>query len=209
MIRRPPRSTLFPYTTLFRSHMIELFPNPNYVFIGKRKWAYIVSIAITLIGMASIVAHGGLRYDIDFTGGTLAQVRFERAPSVAQIRTALAKVGLGDAVIQRFGDPNEYLIRVGLTSTTPEEVGRRLQSALAADQGLGKFEIRRVEFVGPQVGRDLQLQAIYAVLAGLVGIMLYIAMRFDLKGGVAAVGGVFHRVLLGLGALFISNRHAR
>jgi len=145
--------------------MIELFPTPNYDFIGKRKWAYIVSITITLIGIASIVAHGGLRYDIDFTGGTLAQVRFERAPSVAQIRTALSKVGLGDAVIQRFGDPNEFLIRVGLTSTTPEEVGRRLQSALAADQGLGKFEIRRVEFVGPQVGRDLQLQAIYAVLA--------------------------------------------
>src|SRR5437870_6354118 len=114
--------------------MIELFQSPNYDFIGKRKWAYIVSITITLIGIASIVAHGGLRYDIDFTGGTLAQVRFERAPSVAQIRTALGKVGLGDAVIQRFGDPNEYLIRVGLTSTTPEEVGRRLQSALASDR---------------------------------------------------------------------------
>jgi len=186
--------------------MIELFQSPNYDFIGKRKWAYIVSITITLIGIASIVAHGGLRYDIDFTGGTLAQVRFERAPSVAQIRTALGKVGLGDAVIQRFGDPNEYLIRVGLTSTTPEEVGRRLQSALAADQGLGKFEIRRVEFVGPQVGRDLQIQAIYAVLAGLVGIMLYIAMRFDLKGGVAAVVAVFHDVLVCLGAISITNR---
>ena len=186
--------------------MIELFQSPNYDFIGKRKWAYIVSITITLIGIASIVAHGGLRYDIDFTGGTLAQVRFERAPSVAQIRTALGKVGLGDAVIQRFGDPNEYLIRVGLTSTTPEEVGRRLQSALASDQALGKFEIRRVEFVGPQVGRDLQLQAIYAVLAGLVGIMLYIAMRFDLKGGVAAVVAVFHDVLVCLGAVSITNR---
>ena len=186
--------------------MIELFQSPNYDFIGKRKWAYIVSIIITLIGIASIVAHGGLRYDIDFLGGTLAQARFERAPSVAQIRTALAKVDLGDAVIQRFGDPNEYLIRVGLTSTTPEEVGRRLQSALASDQALGKFEIRRVEFVGPQVGRDLQLQAIYAVLAGLVGIMLYIAMRFDLKGGVAAVVAVFHDVLVCLGAISITNR---
>src|SRR5213083_2560720 len=186
--------------------MIELFQSPNYDFIGKRKWAYIVSIIITLIGIASIVAHGGLRYDIDFLGGTLAQARFERAPSVAQIRTALAKVDLGDAVIQRFGDPNEYLIRVGLTSTTPEEVGRRLQSALASDQALGKFEIRRVEFVGPQVGRDLQLQAIYAVFAGLIGILLYIAVRFDLKGGVAAVVAVFHDVLVCLGALSIMNR---
>ena len=60
--------------------MIELFKNPNYDFIGKRKWAYIISIAITLIGLGSLVAKGGLRYDIDFTGGTLIQVRFEQPP---------------------------------------------------------------------------------------------------------------------------------
>jgi preprotein translocase subunit SecF len=186
--------------------MIELFRNPNYDFIGKRRWAYAVSAAFTLLGLISIVAHGGLRYDIDFTGGTLAQVRFEKTPAVAQIRAALSKVGLGEAVIQRFGDPHEYLVRVALTATSAEEVGRRLQSALAADQALGAFEIRRVEFVGPQVGRDLQLQAIYAVLAGLAGILVYIAVRFDLKGGVAAVVAVFHDVLVCLGALSLTNR---
>ena len=69
--------------------MIELFKNPNYDFIGKRKWAYYVSIAFTLLSLGSLVARGGLRYDIDFTGGTLMQARFEGAPSVAQIRASL------------------------------------------------------------------------------------------------------------------------
>ena len=187
--------------------MIELFKNPNYDFIGKRKWAYYFSIAITLIGLISLVAKGGLRYDIDFTGGTLIQVRFERAPSVAQIRSSLSTIHLGESVIQRFGDEREYIIRLPLKEIPSEEISRLVQSALGAGGGpLGKFEIRRVEFVGPQVGRDLQLQAVYLVLVGLVWIMIYIALRFDLKGGVAAVIAVIHDVLVCLGALSLTNR---
>ena len=186
--------------------MIELFKNPNYDFIGKRKWAYYVSIAFTLLSLGSLVVRGGLRYDIDFTGGTLMQARFEGAPSVAQIRASLARIQLGEAVIQQFGDAREFVIRLPLASVTSEEVARRVQAALAGDAQLGKFEIRRVEFVGPQVGRDLQLQAIYAVLAGLIGILLYIAVRFDLRGGVAAIIAVFHDVLVCLGALSLTNR---
>ncbi len=186
--------------------MIELFHNPNYNFIGNRKWAYLVSITFTLIGLISIAVHGGLRYDIDFTGGTLVQVRFEQPPTVGAIRTSLARIGYGESIIQQFGDDREFILRMPLTSTTPEEVGRRVQATLAADASLGKLEVRRVEFVGPQVGRDLQLNAMYAVLAGLVGIMLYIALRFDLKGGVAAVVAVFHDVLVCLGALSLTNR---
>ena len=186
--------------------MIELFKNPNYDFIGKRKWAYYVSIAFTLLSLGSLVARGGLRYDIDFTGGTLMQVRFEGAPSVAQVRASLTRIQLGEAVIQQFGDAREFVIRLPLAAVSSEEVARRVQAALAGDAQLGKFEIRRVEFVGPQVGRDLQLQAIYAVVAGMIGILLYIAMRFDLRGGVAAIIAVFHDVLVCLGALSLTNR---
>ena len=186
--------------------MIELFHNPNYNFIGKRKWAYIVSAAFTLVGLLSIALHGGLRYDIDFTGGTLIQIRFEQPPSVAAIRTSLGHIGFGESVIQQFGDPREFILRIPLTASSPEEVGRQVQRTLTADASLGKLEVRRVEFVGPQVGRDLQLQAMYAVLAGLVGILLYIALRFDFKGGVAAVVAVFHDVLVCLGALSLTNR---
>ena len=72
--------------------MIELFRSPSYDFIGKRRWAYIVSIIFTLLALVSLVVHGGLRYDIDFTGGTLIQVRFEQPPTVGQIRKSLATI---------------------------------------------------------------------------------------------------------------------
>jgi preprotein translocase subunit SecF len=186
--------------------MIELFRNPSYDFIGKRKWAYYTSIAFTVIGILSLALRGGLRYDIDFTGGTLVQVRFEHSVGIDRIRASLSKIGLGESVIQQFGDPREYILRMPLTSEKPEEVGRRVQASLGAEASLGKFDIRRVEFVGPQVGRDLQLQALYAVLAGVAGILIYIAVRFDLKGGVAAIIAVFHDLLVCLGALSLTNR---
>jgi len=186
--------------------MMQLFANPNYDFIGKRKWAYMLSGLVTLAALVSLAVQG-LRYDVDFTGGTLVQVRFEQAPSVDRIRAALARVGYADAVIQEFGSPNEFIARLPLKGgTSSQDIGQRIQNVLGADASLGKFEIRRVEYVGPQVGRELQRQAIYAVLVGLVGILIYIAARFDLKGGVAAVVAVFHDVLVCLGALSIAHR---
>ncbi len=186
--------------------MLELFKNPNYDFIGKRKWAYYVSIAFTLLSLVSLAARGGLRYDLDFTGGTLLQARFDGMPAVAQIRASLGTIQLGESVIQQFGDAHEFVIRLPLVAVPSEEVARRVRGALESDPALGKFEIRRVEFVGPQVGRDLQLQAVYLVIAGLVWIAIYIALRFDLRGGVAAVIAVVHDVLVCLGALSLSNR---
>jgi preprotein translocase subunit SecF len=185
--------------------MIELFRNPRFDFIGKRKWAYLVSAVATLVALISIAVQG-FRYDIDFTGGTLVQVRFERTPSVGTIRTALGRVGLAEAVIQEFGESREFIIRLPLASGRSEQVAQNIRQALGQQADLGGFEIRRVEFVGPQVGRELQLQAIYAVLCGLIGILLYIAVRFDLKGGVAAVVAVFHDVLVCLGAISITHR---
>lgn len=186
--------------------MIDLFRNPSWDFIGRRRVAYLVSLVFILVGLGSIVAKGGLRYDIDFTGGTLIQVRFEQAPTVERVRAALGRVGLGDSVIQQFGEAREYILRMPLTAASVEEVARKVRDALAAEPALVKPDLRRVEFVGPQVGRELQLQALYAVLAGVVGILVYIAVRFDLKGGVAAIVAVFHDVLVCLGAMSIFNR---
>jgi preprotein translocase subunit SecF len=185
--------------------MIEIFRNPSYNFIGNRKWAYLVSGLVTLAALISLLTQG-LRYDIDFTGGTLVQVRFDKTPSVAEVRRALSKIGLGESIIQEFGSSNEFILRMPLTSTSSEELGKKVEAALAQEPALGKAEIRRVEFVGPQVGKELQWQAVYAVLFGLGGILLYIALRFDMKGGVAAVIAVFHDVLVCLGALSVTHR---
>jgi preprotein translocase SecF subunit len=186
--------------------MFELFKNPNLNFIGRRRWAYIISILFILAGVGSMVARGGLRYGIDFSGGTLIQVRFEKPVPVDRIRTALETVHMGESVIQEFGDTREYLLRLPLTDVSSEEVTRRIQEALAKDAALGPPEIRRVEFVGPQVGRDLQIQAIYAALWSTAGILAYVAFRFDLLGGLASVAAIVHDVLICLAALSLTNR---
>jgi preprotein translocase SecF subunit len=186
--------------------MIELFRNPNYDFIGRRRWAYLISILFILTGVGSMVAKGGLRYGIDFSGGTLIQVRFEKPAPADRIRTALETVRMGESVIQEFGDSREYLLRLPLAELSSEEVTRRVQQALAKDPALGAPEIRRVEFVGPQVGRDLQIQAIYAVLWSMAGILFYIAIRFDLLGGLASIAAIIHDVLVCLSAMSLTNR---
>ena len=186
--------------------MIQLFHNPNYNFIGRRRWAYLLSIAFILVGLGSMAMKGGLRYGIDFSGGTLIQVRFEKPVAVEKIRTALEDIKLGESVIQEFGDPREFILRLPLQNASVEQVTAQVQGALAKDPSLGRPEIRRVEFVGPQVGRDLQLQAIYAVLVSMAGILIYIAFRFDVKGGVASVAAIIHDVLVCVGAMSLTNR---
>jgi len=186
--------------------MIQLFHDPNYNFIGRRRWAYLLSIAFILVGLGSMAMKGGLRYGIDFSGGTLIQVRFEKPVPVERIRTALEDIKLGESVIQEFGDPREFILRLPLQNASVEEVTAQVRGALAKDATLGAPEIRRVEFVGPHVGRDLQLQAIYAVLVSMAGILLYIAFRFDVKGGVASVAAIIHDVLVCLAAMSLTDR---
>jgi preprotein translocase subunit SecF len=185
---------------------VQIFVNPNYDFVGHRRWFYGASLAAVILALLSIAAHRGLHYGIDFTGGTLIQVRYDKPVTVEQVRRGLDEVKLGTAVIQRFGDPQEYLLRLppeGEQRTA--ETTARIQSALAKAAG-GNVEIRRVEFVGPQVGRDLQLQALYAVLAGMAGILIYVAVRFDFRGGVVSIAALAHDVIVTLGALSITGR---
>ena len=102
--------------------MLAIFTNAAYDFIGKRRWAYAVSVAVMLIGLGSMVVKGGLRYDIDFTGGTLAEVRLAQPVPIATIRSHLAAAGLGESIIQVFGDPHDVLIRTHLTMTNATEL---------------------------------------------------------------------------------------
>src|SRR5215831_16643769 len=185
--------------------MLQIFVNTNYDFVGKRRWFYIASLGAVVVALLSIALHRGLNYGIDFTGGTLIQVRYDRPVTVAQVRQGLDQLKLGGAVIQQFGDPREYLIRLPETEQKTEEIGPRIQDALGKAVS-GAVEIRRIEFVGPQVGRDLQLQALYAVLAGMVGILIYVAIRFDFRGGVISIVALAHDVIVTLGMLSISNR---
>jgi len=185
--------------------MRAIFTNTSYDFIGKRAWAYAVSIVVMLLGLTSIFVKGGLQYNIDFTGGALVEVRLAQPTPIGVIRARLTTVGLGDSVIQIFEDPRDVLIRSHLRQTNATQLGRQIVAALDPG-GTGAPEIRRVELVGPQIGRELRTQALYAVLAALGGILLYVWMRFDFRGGVVTIVSLAHDVLICLGALSLTNR---
>jgi preprotein translocase subunit SecF len=185
--------------------MLQIFVNARYDFVGKRRWFYFASLAAVAVSLISIAAHRGLNYGIDFTGGALVQVRYDKPVTVAQVRQGLDELKLGNAVIQQFGDVREYLIRLPETEQKAAEISARIQEALGKAAG-ARIEIRRLEFVGPQVGRDLQLQALYAVLAGMIGILIYVAIRFDFRGGVISIAALAHDVIVTLGAISITNR---
>jgi preprotein translocase subunit SecF len=185
--------------------MLAIFTNPAYDFIGKRRWAYAVSVAVMLLGLASMFIKGGLQYDIDFTGGTLVEMRLPQPLPLGEIRSRLTTVGLRESIIQIFDDPRDVLIRTQLSPADPTELSRRIVSALDPG-GTSAPEIRRVEFVGPQIGDELRKQAVYAVLAALGGILVYIWIRFDFRGGVVTIVSLAHDVLICLGALSLTNR---
>jgi preprotein translocase SecF subunit len=185
--------------------MLQMFVNTSYDFVRWRRWAYVVSAVAVLASLGHIALQGGLRYGIDFAGGTLIQVRFEQPTTVEAVRGALAAVQAGESVIQEFGETREYLIRVPAATGGLEEVAKRVDGGLRK-AGLPGFEVRRLEFVGPQVGKDLQWNAVQAVFWGIVGILIYTAFRFDFKGGVAAIIALIHDVVVSVGALSATHR---
>src|SRR6266581_60768 len=185
--------------------MFQIFVNANYDFVGKRRWFYLVSGGFVVLSLVSFLFRGGLNYGIDFTGGTLVQVRYDKPVTVEVVRRGLDEIKLGQAVIQQFGEAQEYLIRLHQAGEKPDALSKQVQDALSRTSGAA-VEIRRLEFVGPQVGRDLQLQALYAVLAGMAGILIYVAFRFHFRDGVISVAAIAHDIIVTLGALSVTHR---
>lgn len=179
--------------------MIRLFANANYDFIAYRKWAYGITAALLLIGVVFLVARG-INYSIEFTGGTLVQVRAHRAVTSHELRVALDQGGLPGAEIASFGSDSQYVIRArvaggdslsGETQTVATLATRALDGAL----GAGQYTIERVENVGPKVGRELQGKALLAILMSFVVTLIYLAIRFEWRFGLAAVLATAHDIL--------------
>ncbi|NIQ11042.1 MAG: protein translocase subunit SecF, partial [Gammaproteobacteria bacterium] len=158
----------------------------NIDFVSKRKIAMIVSAVVILVGLASLVVKGGPNYGIDFVGGTLVQVKFEQDTDAASIKDGLASLKLGSVVVQRFGDDaNEFLIRVQ-GNEEEQQLSGMISENLQMAYGEGMVDIRRVEMVGPQVGKDLRQKGLLSILYAMVGILIYVAWRFELRFAVGA-----------------------
>jgi len=158
-----------------------------------------------IIGFASIVWHGGLNYGIDFAGGTLVQIKFQKEPSADAIRGAFTSIGLENSIIQSFGE-NEVVIRTAELSSDQRGLSGKIGDALTAVYGKDSFEIRRVEVVGPKVGRDLTRKAILALVFSWIGMLIYIAWRFEFRYAVGGILALVHDVLITVGVFSLLNK---
>lgn len=178
----------------------------NVDFVGKRKLAMIISGIVILIGLASLVVNGGPNYGIDFVGGTLVQVKFSDGTEAAKIKESLADLNLGSVVVQQFGDDdNEFLIRIQ-DSGKGSDLSGLISGSLNTSFGEDKVDLRRVEMVGPQVGKDLRQKGLLSILYAMIGILIYVAWRFELRFAVGAILALVHDVLITLGVFSLTGR---
>lgn len=186
---------------------MEIFKKETHVdFMGKIKPAIIFSGLIIAVSIVSIVFHGGLKYGIDFAGGTLVQLQFQNPPSLDNIRKGLKEIGLADSTIQEFGSKNDILIRVERSEGKMEEMGSRIKNALGKTMNADEITVERVEMVGPKVGKDLRTKAVMSIFYAILGIVIYITWRFELHYAIAAIIALIHDVIITMGAFSLFDK---
>ncbi|MDN5596167.1 MAG: protein translocase subunit SecF, partial [Pseudomonas sp.] len=166
-------------------------------FMGVRNIAFGVTVLLTVLALFSWF-HKGLNYGLDFTGGTLIELTYEKPADVTLVRSELVKAGYHEAVVQSFGATTDLLVR--MPGEDPQ-LGHQVAEALQKVGGDNPASVKRVEFVGPQVGEELRDQGGLGMLMALVGIMIYLAFRFQWKFGVGAIVSLIHDVIVTVGIL--------
>ncbi len=182
---------------------MRLIGKPNIDFMGKRFLWYGVSLTVIAIGMISLFVKG-LNYGIDFLGGTEIVVRFDQGVDIGDVRAAMDNAGFRKAEIKTFGSTRDMVIR------TPEQeegsvIGDRIRAGLKQSFPNNPFVVQKEDKIGPKIGAELRRDAVYAVLASLAAILLYLGFRFKFVFGVGAVIGLFHDVLLTLGLVSLCD----
>jgi preprotein translocase subunit SecF len=168
-------------------------------FMGYSKYAMMISAVLIVISIASLATRG-LNLGIDFTGGTIIEVGYEQAVDLGPIRAALETSGFNNTLVQHFGTARDVLIRLApqegqAQARVADEILRTLTTT---SQG-GQVEMRRVEFVGPQVGEELRDQGGLAILFALFGILVYVALRFEYRFSLGAIAALMHDVMITIG----------
>ena len=168
-------------------------------FMGKSKAAMVLSIILVLASYA-LLATKGLNYGVDFAGGTIVQVKYDTAAPIDDMREKLKGNKLFDgASITEFGSSDEVVIRMkSTTSNVTVDIGDVTREAL---KGSGNFEVRRVDIVGPKVGSELKEKGIMSLLLAVLGILVYVAFRFEWRFAVASIVALVHDVSIALGAI--------
>ncbi len=174
----------------------------NIDFLGRRNIAWIVSAILIVISIGSLSMRG-LNLGIDFTGGTLVEVGYKQSAELGSIRAALDAASFEDAVVQQFGTAKDVLIRLPAEdSVDAAELSNQVLNAL---QSTGELSMRRVEFVGPQVGEELRDDGGLAILYALFGILIYVALRFEYRFSLGSVAALIHDVIITVGFFSVTQ----
>ncbi len=186
---------------------MDLFVNADYDFLKIRRSAYIVSAALILVGIISLIMHGGPNYSIDFEGGLMMRISFEEPVDIGELRQVIAEATQRIPEVTRdIDEVGNYIIRIEeLEAEVGLESAGQIQTFLEQAFQNNQLTIRSVEEVGPKVGAELRTKAIWAVLWAMLGILIYISWRFELRFAVISVLTLFHDVLLVLGLFSIMN----
>ncbi|RPE81290.1 protein translocase subunit SecF [Vulcaniibacterium tengchongense] len=182
---------------------LNVFPyDSNFDFLRLRWVSLAVAVAMLLVAVGAMVGKG-FNFALDFTGGTVAELRFERPVDVDEVRERLAAAGYDNAQVQTFGSGNDLLIRLQPKPGAGSDTGAEVQRALAFEGNPGR--VLRSEYVGPQVGKDLALNGLWALIFVVVGFLIYISFRFEKKFAIAAVLTTLHDVVVVAGWFALSG----
>jgi preprotein translocase subunit SecF len=188
--------------------IVEILGKTNIDFIGKRYVAYAISAVLVLGGLIALVqiSRGAANMGIDFAGGTSVQVKFSKPVDLGDVRQALSKNGIRDSEPQQFADGRSVRIRLKRGGAEGGGSSQQVEAALRKEFGDQAFTVEASTEIGPAIGKELQHKALIAIVVSLVGIVLYIAWRFEFRFGVAATAATFHDVLAVLGVLFLLDK---
>jgi len=187
---------------------MEIFKSVQFNFIGNRNKAFVFSGILILASVVSLFFHKGPNYAIDFLGGTVIQLQFEKAVNqdLGTIRSIITSLGYGTPEVKTVGRDDQNTIQIMVKRRGEGTmVGEQIRSALSVSYSHNPYTLLREELVGPKIGAELQASALIAIAVSLVAIIIYIAVRFNLPFGVAAVVALFHDTLITVGAFSILN----
>ena len=179
--------------------------NTNIDFMAQRKWAALLSILFFLFSLGSLAIHG-LNKGLDFTGGTQIQLSFPKQADLVQIRSNLAAAGFPEAVVISYGTSKDVLVTLVPKGEVTAEVDTKAQTAMVnqVSQALPGSKVDQVDYIGPQVGKEMTSKSILAIIFALLGTMIYIAFRFDMRFAIGSTVALVHDpiIILGLFSFF-------
>ena len=185
---------------------MELIPPDTKIdFMGNRHYAYLFSGIMAVLCIVAIVVKGHIRLGIDFSGGTMVQVKFSKPVHTDEVREALKPLG-ENLMVQQLGGAEEFIIRLEASEETASMMSQQVKDLLEKKTGKDTVEIRSTEMVGPKVGKDLREHAIWATVIALVLLLIYMAFRFTFTMGLGAIACLVHDLLILYGFFVITGK---